>query len=266
MTLQATSITLSAPRTDFELNEFEKIIVQKGRKVLFSKALQCPCKSRSTNQQSNCKNCGGSGWVFVNERETRMIVSGVAIVNEYKPWSEESRGVINISCSDDEQLTFMDKITLVDANAIYQEVLFFRKVNSQWFAFSSYPIKKLLYGGLFVSVNSSLQRVTESQLQFGPKNVVKIIDGSLIDSQATDDSVSLSVRYYHSPIYYVAEMKRETMQSFKYENEKETIQNLPLSALARRAHYILDPTKFSGEGLLSNDFQEPLAGCQTNCC
>ena len=79
------------PRADFEREDYKTLIEQKGRRILYEKALLCPCKSPSTNQQSGCKNCGGIGWIFVNPIQTRMIVSAVKIVTEFKPWSQEAR-------------------------------------------------------------------------------------------------------------------------------------------------------------------------------
>jgi hypothetical protein len=149
--------TLAPPRADFERSDFERIISQKGADILFEKALMCPCKSKSTNSQSNCKNCGGSGWLFVNPKETRMLVSGLSIVNDVKPWSEEERGTIVISASDTEELAFMDRLTLINGEAIYQEVLHFKRDGGEVFAYTAYPIKKLLYGGLFLSSTTPLQ-------------------------------------------------------------------------------------------------------------
>lgn len=266
MTLQKTT-SLGPPRVDLERNDFETIILQKGREVLFEKALQCPCKSKASNQQSNCKNCGGSSWIFINPKKTRMIVTGVSVTTDYKPWSEESRGMVNVSCSDTEQLTFMDRISLLDANAIHQEVLFFKKSsNDEWFAFSSYPIKKVLYAGLFDTVSTKLLRLRDSELTLN-RNVVKL-DPVFANENTKDDELSITVRYYHAPVYYVMEMKRETMQSFKFQDGKEVLQNLPLSGIARRSHYVLDPIKVDGTGLLDNSYSE--GSCEpipvVDCC
>ena len=47
------------PRADLNKQDFDTLIRQKGRDVILETALQCPCKSESTNQQSNCRNCDG---------------------------------------------------------------------------------------------------------------------------------------------------------------------------------------------------------------
>ena len=84
--MKQTFIT-APPRADLHKREFDTLIHQKGRDVLLETALQCPCKSPSTNQQSDCKNCGGTGWIFVNPRETRMVLTAINAVTEFRPWS-----------------------------------------------------------------------------------------------------------------------------------------------------------------------------------
>lgn len=249
---------LAPPRADLDRDDFERIIVQKGMNVVFEKALLCPCKSRSSNFQSNCRNCGGSGWIFINAKETRMIITGIAIISDVKGWSEESRGTVNVSCSDTENLTYMDRLTLKDGNAIYQEVITLKRSGGEVFAFTAYPIKKLLYGGLFVNVNSVLTKIQASDLTLDTgrfnSSLVKL-NPSLVTGI---DDISLTLRYKHAPIYNVLEMRRETMQSFNFEFMNEKVQNFPLSAIARRSHFMTDQPILNGDKLLDNSFDESL--------
>lgn len=252
---------IGQPRADFEKSDFEQIIYQKGRRVWYERAIQCPCKSVAANQQSNCQNCGSSGWLFINGRETRMIISGLGIVNDFKPWSEESRGMINISCYDSEELTFMDRLTLLDAKSIYQEVLQFRKVDDDYIAYSKYTIEKLLYGGIYRGSDVLLQRIQQTDLNTEKLNLVKLNTTLVIGDEGTSDenAISVTVRYKHKPVYYVMELKRETMQSFKYQEGREIQQDMPLSALGKRAHYLLNAPNLNGTRLLDNSYEE------TNC-
>jgi hypothetical protein len=114
---QTYQANLSNVRADFNRSDFETLIAQKGRKVIIEKSLQCPCKGKSTNQQSNCRNCGGTGWVFINPVETRLILQGMNITPNYKAWSEEITGDLKVTASDTEGLTFMDRITVEDGKS-----------------------------------------------------------------------------------------------------------------------------------------------------
>jgi hypothetical protein len=76
MALQQTYYSGASTRADFNKSDFETLIQQKGRDVVLEKAILCGCKDKQGNQQSNCKNCGGAGFLFINPKETRMIYKG----------------------------------------------------------------------------------------------------------------------------------------------------------------------------------------------
>lgn len=249
--------TVLPPRVDFNRNDFDNIIYQKGRDVLFEKSLLCPCKGKSTNQQSNCKNCGGTGYIFYNPKKTRMVVQGLSVVSETKAWSEESRGTVNITCNDDERLSYMDRITILDGTAIHQEVVFFKKSSqNEWFCYTAYPVKKILYAGLFQTTLTPLLNVSE--LISTPTDKPGIIKLSLPLNVVVDKEYSVTLRYEHAPSFHVIEMRRESMQSFKLDESTQTEinQKLPLSALGRRSHYVLTAPQLYGDRLLDNSFDE----------
>lgn len=252
-------------RVDFQQNVFDQIIQEKGRPVLFEKALQCPCKSRDTNQQSNCKNCGGSGWLFVNATETRMVIQAMTIANDIKGWSEEARGTINISCRSFENLTYMDRISLLDSKAIFNEVLFFKKSTSdptKYFAYSKYTIKEVLYAGLFISISDPLTKVVGTNFNFEGTNMITI-STAIIEGLANLSEYSITLKYIHPPTFYVIEMKREAMESLALIGGTERNQRLPISAVGRRAHYIPDSENFTKTRINNNDYiEQPL--CLTN--
>ena len=187
-------------------------------------------------------------------------------MTEYKSWSEESRGMINISSYDEEELCFMDRLTLLDSKSIFQEVLHFRKIQNDYIAYSRYPINKLLYGGIFLNTTSPLQRIQQSVLLQEKLNLIKLSPSVVPDGYGESDDlpVSVTVRYQHSSVYYILEMKRETMQSFKYQEGNELLQHLPLSAIARRAHYMNNSPILIGDRLIDNSFEEERV-CESVC-
>lgn len=252
------STNVVGPRADLVQSDFDNLIFQKGRPVLFEKALQCPCKSPSTNQQSNCKNCGGGGWIFINPVETRMVVQGVAIVNDIKGWSEESRGTINISCKSSEQLTYMDRVSLIDTHAIYNEVVFLKSAISdptKYFSYVSYKVKEILYVGIFKSVDEPIIRLNSSDFIL-QNNIVKI-NKSIINALGIQDAeLSITIKYIHPPTYHILELKREAMESFILTGGGERQQRFPISAVGKRTHYMLDSENLTKNGILDNNYTE----------
>lgn len=254
MALQKT-YSISPPRADLIKEEFDALIFQKGREVVLEKALECPCKSPSTNQQSTCKNCGGSGWIFINPRKTRMVLSAINIVTDYKPWSEELRGTVNVTAMVEEELSYMDKITALDGEAIYNEVLFFKKKTIDVFCYTTYAIKEILYIGLFRGDESPLLRLQKDVDYTVSGSTIKLINQSLLGTDVNVKNTSFTIRYKHAPEFHVIEMKRETMQTFEWQGI-EKLKHLPVSAIARRAHYQLKANNLVGDRLIDNSYDD----------
>jgi hypothetical protein len=246
---------LVPPRADLFKEEFDRLIEQKGNDVVIEKALECPCKSPSTNQQSTCKNCGGSGWIFINPTQTRMVVSSINIVTDFKPWSEEMRGTVNITCKAEEELSAMDKITVLNGEAIFNEVLFFRKKGDKIFCYTTYNVKKVLYVGLYQGEDQPLKKLVEGVDFSVRSNIIELLDLTLLGSDTLAKNTSFTIRYKHAPEFHVIEMKRETMQSIQWRGA-EILNNFPVSAIARRAHYQLKANNLLGDRLIDNSYIE----------
>lgn len=253
-------------RADFVRTDLQNIIQQKGKNVILEQGLPCACKSKDSNQQSNCKNCGGTGWFFINPTATRMIIQGMNITPDYKAWSEEIKGDIKVTGSDLEELTYMDRLTLVDSQAIHTEVLFFKTKTvgdiTTTFAYTGYAIKKIKYIGYFSGVNSVFVRLNNGVDYLFQDNIIKLINPALV---AVQGDISVTIRYFHAPVYFINEMKRESMESFEISNGEKLIR-LPVLAIARRQHYILTAPNLNGDRLLNNSYAVPFVGVPTTYC
>lgn len=246
---------LGPPRADFVKDDFDTLIEQKGKDVEIETALECPCKSPSTNQQSTCKNCGGSSWVFINPRKTRMVLSAINIVTDYKPWSEELRGTVNVTCRAEEELSYMDKIRDINGEAIFNEVLFLKKQGARVFCYTTYPVKEVLYSGLFINDITALRRLELNVDYKIENNIFELLNLTLLGTDTATKNTSFTIRYKHAPEFHVIEMKRETIQSFEWRGA-EKLNNLPISAIARRAHYQLKANNLLGDRLIDNSYDD----------
>jgi hypothetical protein len=237
---------IDQPQADFNPTDINALIWQKGYRVIHEKALRCPCKGANTNQLSNCQNCGGTGWAFINPTDTRMVLHSMNMNTQYKEWSQENQGQVNISSMERDQITFMDRITVVDGNAVFTEARTVKKTDSgTLFIYASYNIKSMLYIARFVSATQKYLPLIE-----GTDFTIK--DNQItFDNKFTDD-LSVTMRYTHAPQYHVIDLNRELMNSFAKEGGVETNNTLPVSAIGRRAHYILDAENLSGTRMLDN--------------
>jgi hypothetical protein len=238
----------------FIAGEFDILIFEKGYRVIQEKVLQCPCKSKRTNQQSNCKNCGGTGWLFINPNETRMVLRNMNENTTYKAWSEENLGNVNISVMNKDRLTHMDRITLIESEANFNEIRHFRKSqDDKIFAYCSYHIKKIDYVGLFVNETTKLTRLTEGIDYTFDGNRLFLTDKYLAD-WIDDNTYSVTVRYIHQPQFHIIDINRQVANSRKSFEGKEEFQNLPISAVGRRAHFVLDTENIAHTRLLDNSY------------
>jgi hypothetical protein len=245
---------LNSPQANFDKNRFDVTIWQKGYDVLHEKALQCPCKSRNTNQLSSCKNCGGTGWVFINPTKTRMILQSINMSTKYKEWSQENLGTVSVTCRDTEELAFMDKITIIEGESVFNEVLHSKKTATKLFFYSTYKIKQILYIGLYQGATSTFKILKETIDYTFDKNKI-VLDDSYIVPLTEDQDSSVTVRYVHSPEFHIIDMPRDTINTNVTLGGVETTPvYLPIHGIGRRIHYVLDMQNFNGTRLLDNSY------------
>lgn len=249
-----TESVLSPTRVDFEVNRYEEIIAQKGVDVQIEKSLLCPCKVKSSSNLSNCKNCGGSGWIFATPTITRLIVQSINLNTDYKAWSEELKGTIKVSSSATEELSFMDKLTLLNAESIFSEIIYLDGANQEQNSVTlGYSPKQIICAAKFDSTTTPLTFLTKDIDYTIVNNIFTLI------SYRDEKDISITLRYKHAPVYYILDFNRENMQTFVLK-DKEEISNMPTFAIAKRAHYVLNMQNSTNNRLLLNPWPN-----QNNC-
>lgn len=243
---------------DFVLSEVDAAIRDKGYEVIFEKAYMCPCKSKESTHLNTCKNCGGTGWLFMNPLRTRFIITGISADNKLKEaalreWGFIDSGVVNITAQSDDKFSFMDRVTIIDGTAEHSQILYPALTNdeTQLFAYTKYDIKSIDYVALYLGPDQELQRLIETTDYTFRDNII------LLDSQynALENS-SITVRYIHNPVFHIIDIVRESMTSYKgtvpLGNQRIL---LPIKAIAKRAHLIKDVENFDGDRLFDNSWK-----------
>lgn len=250
---------LTTKRADFRKELFDAILFQKGYDILHERAIACACKSPSTNQQSNCMNCGGSGWFFINPTKTRAILTAMNRATKYKEWSAELIGRVNITTQHELRMTEWDRITVLDGESVFTQVIHIKKAeNDVLFSFIDYIVKEFLYVGLFESVTSAYSRLIKDVDYTFDENKFFLNDKymALYNTKTEDNPISISLRYIHPPQYHIEDMNREIMSSWENKTGTEERLNLPIHGVARRAHYILAMNNIAKNNIIDNSFDE----------
>jgi hypothetical protein len=234
---------------------FDEKIWQYGYDVLIDKAIECPCRTEGDNSNlSDCQNCGGTGWAFINPLQTKALITSINQDTKYKQWSQELIGNISVSLLQMDNASFMDRITMMNEMATFSEV---RKVKvtetGAKFIFTSYQIEEI--EDIFIFESSSTKLVRLSSTDYS----IKTLNNFVIEFGATalDDSSnnSISVRYKHKVQYNILDQPHILRSSNDKNNLGQVIKiKLPNQYIARLAHYVLKPN-FAGDGILNNTYR-----------
>lgn len=239
---------------NFRLNDFEALIHNKGYDILVEKALRCPCETHKTGIRSDCQNCFGTGYFFINPLKTRAIITGINVDSQYKDWSAERVGNVSLTVRDDEKenLSFMDKVTLLGKYARFSQNLEVRYTDDETeaFVFTTYKIGKIEAVYSFDQPNAPLIKISPEKYSISEENgcVLKI------DSDVIPANEQLSVCYRHEIQYNVIDLPHELRASYiKNKDGREERIFLPMNAVARRSHFILnEAVNFDGTGVQNN--------------
>lgn len=239
---------------------FEQAIANKGYPVFHERALRCPCLVKgNTTPLSNCKNCGGTGWIFVNKVETQMLFSSMGSKKNYSyQWSEADAGTAKVSCNPRDRVAYMDRLTLKLATTWFSQTLFLEKVPSRddvLLAFLAYfPVLDIESAYLFRNENEPLIllkpdldfHIVENRVEFGIDYPFPHNDGQ---------APTLTLRYKHNPQYHITEILRDVIQTpvrSRENPEVRTYMELPFHAVAQKAHYVLDAPNALGKSVFDN--------------
>ncbi len=198
------------------------------------KAAKCPCIDPSTGSaNTNCKNCGGRGWFFFDKYQTRGLLRATKSKVEFESWSEENRGTVFITIAEESRLSIMDRVSIIDAIDVYNEVVELKKLQDRHFASVIYPIKKVLDVFLFISSNEPLRRLDETEYVVVNANNIELVQQ--IDINAP--TYRVSVRYECIPQYFIIDILRNLMLD-DTENcfTLPEVSKLPLRLVGRRVH------------------------------
>lgn len=241
------------PRVDFKKDQFEGLIWQKGYDVIHESALVCPCVSKAVNQQSSCKNCGGTKWIYINPTQSRMVLHSMNMSTKFKQWSQENLGTASLTSLSDDEISYMDRITVLDGNSIFSEVLFLKEYNGTYYFNTIYNIKEIKYIGVFINTGVKLTPlIYGTDFTYVDNKIIFLTAANYTDINADELDCSITIRYVHAPQFHVLDIPRETIQSFVNINGKEVAIDLPIHAVCRRSHYVLDAQNFEKTRILDN--------------
>lgn len=268
------NIDLTVPH--FNKTDFDNAVFEHGYDVTLEKAIKCPCRIEANNNgHPDCVNCGGSGWLFVNKRSTVIVSQSMNINTKFKTWSEEDRGTISVSNRPQDRLSFMDRITILDLESTYTEVVKVKKYKKKYLAPLIYYPNSVEFAYMFTDSKEKLVPLKHEEDFTVKNNILELNKDKFSSHFLNHDTISVSIRYIHNPSYHVIDIPRERTADRRAQVSKTSCKlddgipkqkpQLVINAIARKAQYAIDRPNLEGIGLLDNSFIENSDEVKTNC-
>jgi len=247
---------MTTVRVDFRENDFDQFIWEHGYNLVIEKSITCPCQGAGSHTAlSDCQNCRGSGFVFINPIQTKGLVTGIREALQLKEWSLEYSGDVSITLREVDRAAWMDRITLIDDESILSEICTLRESETSKFIFTSYEVRSIEDLFVFIGSENSLIRIPQGQYTINPANRYSITIDYDFDSLDGFNG-TISIRYLHNIQYHIHSTPHDIRSQFKKNrNGQLEKQKLPNQYLGRRAHEQLNLKNFDGTGLKDNSYR-----------
>jgi hypothetical protein len=259
------SVRRERPKATFNKEAFDTLVRQKGYPVYIDKTVKCPCVDKNSGQaQPGCKNCGGSGWVVYNRRDTYGVIHSMNRDTQFKEWSMELIGTASFTTYHEVKLAYMDIITLQTGELVFDEIVHLNEFtdDNQWRGGLRYRPLIIESAFLFETKDTPLRPLSlGTDYVIENNQILRVIDTSIFDNLEHPTHPQIALRYSHRPQFLVIDMPRMTISSLARDPKSKVEGDLqfPIHAIIRPPHYVINKDSNDGTYLFDNSFVE--SGC-----
>ena len=123
------------PRTDMDFTTLRKEIFQHGRSITWEKAAACPCQRQlsagspvkevnTREPRPDCETCDGKGYFYYTSQNIEVLALDAKYNPEYfQFYGARVEGLIRFTFLPEHMPGWLDKVTLLDTYAQYNDVL-----------------------------------------------------------------------------------------------------------------------------------------------
>ncbi|WIT25812.1 hypothetical protein [Bacillus phage SPO1L1] len=135
MTLNYDDLNIQMPpankgvRVDFRVEEFDRLIQQKGYKVMWEQAMYCTCYYNSEIDQFSgqpdyhCPHCQGEGFTYLDPVEIRVVATSISDSVDQSKIGLNELGTAYITPTRDTIVGLRDRFTFVDFTIRYSQII-----------------------------------------------------------------------------------------------------------------------------------------------
>lgn len=251
--VSTTPLDVGNPQANWDRKKFDDLISDKGYQCIIERALRCPCRNSPTGQaMSDCMNCSGTGWFFIDKQKTTVVCQAMSHRTKYEVWTEANMGIVNISTRPQDKLGFMDRVSLLDLESWFTQVLNLKLSTTdatKYFSFLIYNPIKVFEVYIFENSQKPLLYLEVDNYTIECNKI--LINKAYLDNLEITNPV-VTIRYTHNPTYHIIDVNRDLIKQKSISNVDVSVVNFPLNCIGKRAHYILDAPNFDGERAFDN--------------
>ncbi len=232
------ALPLNKTRADFKPEEFTRVILQHGKRVIWRKAMLCPCIRKVTDQADlACVECDGSGYFYVDPLEIQAVMLAfdkrTRLYEKFGLWAS---GEVSVTTQPDHRIAWRDSLEMISDLMNFNELI--TKGNRRGRRqnlpartdVARYRISKLTKamiktpaGIVALDLDVDLDVNSDGHIVWTP-----------IGDKKVDDKTVVSIHYDFHPVWVVMShphVQRSDIKGFKEVPDKE--QPLPLQASAQ---------------------------------
>lgn len=232
------ALPLGKTRADFKPNEFTRTILQHGKRLIWRKAMLCPCIRPETDQADlACTDCDHSGYFYVDPLEIQALMFAfdkrTRLYEKFGLWAS---GEVSVTTQPDHRIAWRDSLEMVDDLMNFNELI--TKGNRR-------GRRQDLPDGTDVA-RYRLAKLTKAMIKT-PAGIVELEVGVDLDineqghivwtaagDAKVEDKTVVSIHYDFHPVWIVMShphVQRSDLTGFKEVPNK--VQPLPLQASAQ---------------------------------
>ncbi|ACI90981.1 gp6.4 [Bacillus phage SPO1] len=124
-----TALYNKSVRVDFRVEDFERLVQQKGYKVKWEQAMYCTCYydpeiDQYTGQPNyNCPHCKGEGFTYLDPVEIRVVATGISNGVDQTRIGLNELGTAYVTLSTNTIIGIRDRFTFVDFTIRYSQII-----------------------------------------------------------------------------------------------------------------------------------------------
>lgn len=222
---------MTLARVDFNPQDFEDILQQKGYRLTWEKAIRCACIDPATLRPTpDCISCDGRGHYYYDPTEIRGVITRQS--QQLELGSREGLGILEpgsayVTVSHNNYLSQFDRITNLDSSVKYTETLVHSEKSGDWL---SYPV---------ISMEIAItqpNRLAPTVILQPNVDFTLEADGKInwISSKKPADKVGVSFAYFMHPVWLITSMPNYVRDTFVLNgNTTDTVAKMPIRAEMR---------------------------------